>query len=108
MALSTLPVLDVTGGVLTTVGVIFAGFSTRGKRRRIVESFEQEIEGGRARLANELEEKLKAYISTLRKRIEANFSRFDEMLDREKKNLLILEGTHAEIERELETLAAEI
>ncbi|MEO0733521.1 MAG: dynamin family protein, partial [Bacteroidota bacterium] len=32
MALSTLPVLDVTGGILTTVGVLFAGFSTRGKR----------------------------------------------------------------------------
>ncbi|MBB4077815.1 GTPase SAR1 family protein/thiamine phosphate synthase YjbQ (UPF0047 family) [Lewinella aquimaris] len=108
MALSTLPVLDVTGGVLTTVGVIFAGFSTRGKRRRIVESFEQEIQSGRSRLAGELEEKLKAYISTLRRRIEANFARFDEMLDRERKNLLILEGTHREVEEELATLSSEL
>ena len=108
MALSTLPVLDVTGGVLTTVGVIFAGFSTRGKRRRIVESFEQEIATGRTRLATELDEKLKAYISTLRRRIEANFGRFDEMLDREQKNLQILEGTHAEVDRELELLSEEI
>ncbi len=108
MALSTLPVLDVTGGVLTTVGVIFAGFSTRGKRRRIVESFEQEIITGRNRLATELEEKLKAYITTLRRRIEANFGRFDEMLDREQKNLLILEGTHAEVDKELAKLSETI
>ncbi len=108
MALSTLPVVDVTGGVLTTVGIIFAGFSTRGKRRRIVESFEQEITTGRSRLAGELEEKLKVYITTLRRRIEANFSRFDEMLDREEKNLLILEGTYQEVDRELATLSREI
>ncbi len=108
MALSTLPVVDVTGGVLTTVGIIFAGFSTRGTRRRIVESFEQEITTGRSRLAGELEEKLKVYITTLRRRIEANFSRFDEMLDREEKNLLILEGTYQEVDRELATLSREI
>ena len=107
MALSSLPVLDVTGGVLTTIGVIFAGFSTRGKRRRIVEGFEQEIAGGRLRLATELEEKLKDYIVTLRRRIEANFGRFDEMLDREEKNLLILEGTHREVAADLDQLAAE-
>ncbi|MCP9235072.1 dynamin family protein [Lewinella sp. JB7] len=108
MALSSLPVVDVTGGVLTTVGIIFAGFSTRGKRRRIVESFEQEIAGGRSRLAGELEEKLKAYITTLRRRIEANFARFDEMLDREQKNLQILEGTHREVDEELAVLEREL
>ncbi|THH41322.1 dynamin family protein [Neolewinella litorea] len=108
MALSTLPVIDVTGGVLTAVGVIFAGFSTRGKRRRIVEGFEQEVRTGRVRLAEELDEKLKAYIATLRRRIEANFGRFDEMLDREEKNLLILEGTHREVREELERLAGDL
>jgi len=101
MALSTLPVLDVTGGILTTVGVLFAGFSTRGKRKRIVDGFEAEIAVGRDRLANDLEEKLKSYIATLRTRIESNFTRFDEMLGREEKNLVILEGSHKEIEAEL-------
>jgi GTPase Era involved in 16S rRNA processing len=104
MALSTLPVVDVTGGVLTTVGVIFAGFSTRGKRRRIVENFEQEVVRGRTKLAAEIDEKLKSYIRTLRKRIEGNFGRFDEMLEREQKNLAILEGSHATISRELAQL----
>ncbi|WP_116124225.1 dynamin family protein [Lewinella sp. IMCC34183] len=108
MALSTLPVVDVTGGVLTTVGIIFAGFSTRGKRKRIVEGFEEEISTGRTRLATELEEKLKSYIATLRRRIEGNFGRFDEMLEREEKNLLILEGTHREVRQELAVLEEEL
>ena len=105
MALSTLPVMDVTGGILTTVGVIFAGFSTRGKRRRIVEGFEHEITTGRLRLREELDDKLKTYITTLRKRIESNFARFDEMLEREQQNLLILEGSHHEIGADLDQLA---
>lgn len=106
MALSSASVFDISGGILTTVGVLFAGFSTRGKRRRIVDGFEAEIQVGRAKLASELEEKLKAYIATLRKRIEANFARFDETLEREEKTLAILEGTHEEIRRELEELGA--
>lgn len=103
MALSSASVFDISGGVLTTIGVLFAGFSTRGKRKRIVDGFEAEIQVGRAKLAGDLDEKLKAYITTLRKRIEANFARFDETLDREEKNLAILEGTHQEIREELGT-----
>lgn len=101
MALSSASIFDISGGILTTVGVLFAGFSTRGKRRRIVDGFEAEIEVGRAKLSSELEEKLKAYISTLGRKIEANFLRFDEALEREEKNLLILEGSHQEIRTEL-------
>lgn len=108
MALSSLPVVDVTGGVLTTVGVIFAGFSTRGKRRRIVEGFEREVGEGRERLARELEEKLKSYIATLRRRIEAHFTRFDELLDREEKNIRILDGTHTEIRDRLGEMEGEL
>ncbi|WP_020571103.1 dynamin family protein [Neolewinella persica] len=102
MALSSASVFDISGGILTTVGVLFAGFSTRGKRRRIVDGFEAEIEVGRSKLSAELEEKLKAYITNLRNRIESNFGRFDDALQREEKNLAILEGTHQEIREELE------
>lgn len=101
MALSSASVFDISGGVLTTVGVLFAGFSTRGKRKRIVDGFASEIETGRQRLSSELEEKLKTYIRTLQGKIEANFRRFDESLVREQQNLLILEGSHREIRAEL-------
>ncbi|TXF90438.1 GTP-binding protein [Neolewinella aurantiaca] len=101
MALSSASVFDISGGILTTVGVLFAGFSTRGKRKRIVDGFEAEIVVGRQKLAAELEEKLKAYIANLRVRIEGNFARFDDTLAREEKNLAILEGNHVEIREEL-------
>jgi len=101
MALSSASVFDISGGILTTIGVLFAGFSTRGKRKRIVDGFEAEIEVGRSKLAAELEEKLKAYIANLRVRIEGNFARFDDTLAREEKNLAILEGNHEEIREEL-------
>jgi ribosome biogenesis GTPase A len=104
MALSSASVFDISGGILTTVGVLFAGFSTRGKRKRIVDGFEAEIEVGRSKLAAELEDKLKAYIANLRVRIEGNFARFDDTLAREKKNLAILEGNHVEIREELEQM----
>ncbi|MGB3799969.1 MAG: GTP-binding protein, partial [Lewinella sp.] len=107
MAMSSLPLLDVTGGILTTVGVVFTGFSTRGMRKRVITSFEKEIAAGREQLAQDLEDRLKSYIRTLRTRIEANFSRFDEMLDREEKNLLILEGTHREVDEQLDVLSNE-
>ena len=96
MAVST-GVVDITGGVLTTIGVLFAGFSTRSKRRKIVDGFEREIATGRTRLAQELEEKLKGYIATLRRRIEGNFTRFDELLTKEEQTLAILEGEHKAI-----------
>lgn len=104
MALSTASVFDISGGILTTIGVLFAGFSTRGKRKRIVDGFATEIEVGRKKLADELEDKLKAYITNLRNKIEANFGRFDEALEREEKTLAILEGTHREIREELEEM----
>lgn len=104
MALSGLPVFDITGGVLTSIGILFAGFSTRGKRRKIVEGFEREITTGRGQLGQELEDKLKAYIKQLRQKIEDNFNRFDEMLEREQTTLTILEGQHNEIEQSLSDL----
>ncbi|PPK86679.1 50S ribosome-binding GTPase [Neolewinella xylanilytica] len=107
MALSSLPLVDVTGGILTTVGVIFTGFSTRGMRKRVTEGFDKEVAAGRVQLARDLEDRLKSYITTLRKRIEANFGRFDEMLEREEKNLLILEGTHREVDEQLDALTTE-
>ena len=107
MALSSLPMVDVTGGILTAVGVVFTGFTTRGMRKRVTKGFEEEVAAGRVQLAGELEDRLKSYIQTLRKRIDANFNQFDAMLEREQKNLLILEGTHREVDEQLAELSQE-
>ncbi len=104
MAVSSLPVFDITGGVLTGIGLIFAGATTRGKRRKIIEGYETEVARGRAQLDSEVTDRLKTYISQLKNRIDNNFRRFDEMLEREERTLTILEGQHKEVSADLEAM----
>jgi len=80
-------VFDVTGGLLTTIGVMFAGVTTVVKKRKIMDNFDLEIKNGRDKLEIEINENLKAYINNLRKKIEENFRRFDAMLINEEKQI---------------------
>lgn len=102
MTVSQVGMLDVTGGVLTAVGVLFAGFSTRSKRRKIIEGFDAEIAQGRTRLSTEVVDTLKQYILHLKKRIDDNFLRFDDHLKREESELQALVIQHVAIENRLE------
>lgn len=108
MTVSQLGMLDITGGILTAVGLLFAGFSTRSKRRKIVDGFNLEIEKGRERLTEEVDETLKTYIQKLKQRIDDNFLRFDEHLEREGKQLGLLTSQHQSIIDRLDDLAASL
>ena len=101
MAASSLPAFDITGGVLTSIGILFAGVTTTVKKRGILKKFREEVHGGHAQLEQEMTEKLKTYVRTIRERIEANFRRFDELLDREQQQLTALETKQHTIEAEL-------
>ncbi|MEL6658478.1 MAG: dynamin family protein [Bacteroidota bacterium] len=105
MTVSQLGMLDITGGILTAVGILFAGFSTRSKRRKIVEGFAQEIDNGRTRLTEEVDRTLKTYIQKLKQRIDDNFLRFDEHLEREGKQMEVLSSGHQSIISRLSELA---
>lgn len=76
-------VFDITGGLLTTVGLIFAGVTTTTKRRQVMREFRSEIERGGKRMEEEVTINLKTYISNLRSRIDGNFIKFDMLLERE-------------------------
>lgn len=97
MTVTNLGVVDITGGVLTAVGLLFAGFTTSSKRRKIVEGFKQEVAAGRLRLETEIDERLKTYIAQLKKRIDGNFRRFDDMLAKEELTLVALNQQHTDI-----------
>ncbi|MEM1216422.1 MAG: GTP-binding protein, partial [Bacteroidota bacterium] len=92
---------DITGGILTAVGVLFAGFSTRSKRKKIVDGFEQEVQRGRDRLTGEVTNTLRTYIQQLKQRIDNNFLRLDEHLQREGQALERLRTQYQEIEQRL-------
>ncbi len=103
-AVTNATVFDITGGILTAIGLLFAGFSTRSKRKKIVDEFEREIVQGRERISREVSDKLKAYIENLAGKIEGNFKKFDELIEREETQLKSLSERQADIESRLEAL----
>ena len=80
-------VFDITGGVLTTIGLLFASVSLGFKRRQILQDFTKEIDNGRERMQNDVSESLTGYISRIKERIDQNFERFDKHLTREKEDI---------------------
>ncbi len=84
-------VFDITGGILTGLGVLFAGITFGFQRRSILKRYKREMEQGETQLNQELETKLLSYIQTIRQRIESNFDRFDLHLEREERDILRLE-----------------
>ena len=108
MTVSQLSMLDITGGVLTAVGFLFAGISTRSKRRQIVEGFKEEIQKGRNKLSEDISDTLKNYIKQLKKKIADNFVRFDNHLEKEQKELENLHNQYQLISNQLEALHNEV
>ena len=77
---STLPALDITGGLISALGVLFAGGTIVLKRGSILKGYRDEIARGRDLLAQALDSKLKAYVAHIRSKIEGNFAEFDQLL----------------------------
>ncbi|MEN0005111.1 MAG: dynamin family protein [Bacteroidota bacterium] len=92
---------DITGGILTAIGLVFAGVSTRVHRRKIMEGFQVEVANGRLQLEEEVRANLKTYISNLKKRIDQNFQKLDNLLEEEKEQLGKIEQKHQTINNQL-------
>ena len=98
-------VFDITGGILTAIGFTFAGVSVGMKRRKILASFKDEIQNGRAQLKTEIDDKLKTYINNIKRKIDFNFKEFDEMLNQEEEQIKVLEAQHKDIDQRLTDVA---
>ena len=94
-------VVDISGGILTTVSILFAGFTSTAKRRKILEGFRSEIAKGRDAMQNDLSGKLKTYVTGIKEKIDANFAGFDEMIEKEEVQIAKLEGEQRGIEERL-------
>lgn len=108
MAATQIGFVDITGGLLTALGLVFAGVTTRGKRRRVLTGFQEEVAKGRERMQTEVDETLKTYITELKKRIDGNFFRFDELLEREEKQLTRIEAEQLAVTTDLAVLESEL
>ncbi len=98
-------VLDITGGVLTAIGLTFAGATVGLQRKKIMKQFRKEIESGKERLESELTLKLETYIKSIKSKIDHNFSEFDELIASEEKDILALDAKLDRIEEKLKALA---
>ena len=97
-------VFDITGGILTTVGVLFAGVSLGWKRRKIVAQFKEEIQKGRDKLSEDVTEKLKTYAARIKQRIDANFHNLDQLLSSEKEAIDSMQTKSEAIENSIKLI----
>lgn len=101
-------VFDITGGVLTAIGLIFAGATASVKRRKVIGGYETEVTKGRNRIELDVTEKLRAYISHLKNKIEANFWRFDSLLEQEAAAIAGIEKDYTAIAERMTQLEQEL
>ena len=76
-------VFDITGGIITALGLGFAGISLGINRNSILKSYDQSIEKGKQRIETDLTESLRNYTQRIKDKINDNFYKFDEYLSHE-------------------------
>jgi len=101
-------VFDITGGILTAVGLVFAGVTARLSRSKVIDNYNSEVNGGRLKLESEVSDKLKAYVGNIKEKIDANFDDFDVMLDMEDKQISKLTEKYEQIESSLGEMQTEL
>ena len=80
----------------------------RTKRKKVIKGFQQEIAKGRGKLQTDVTEILKTYIKRLKNKIDGNFHRFDEMLQKEEQQIASLGQEQKAITQRLEELHREL
>jgi len=101
-------VFDITGGILTAVGLVFAGVTARLSRGKVIDNYNKEVNEGRLKLESEVSDKLKAYVANIKDKIDTNFDDFDVMLDMENKQISTLTEKYGQIDKSLGEMQAEL
>lgn len=103
-AVTNTAVFDITGGLLTAVGVLFASGTAIVKKQQIIIAFRKEVETGRENLNLQLTDRLHNYINALKKKIELNFNPFDAQLKLESESIETLNAKTEKINGALKSL----
>ncbi len=101
-------VFDITGGVLTAVGLLFTGITVMVKKQKIMQTYRQQISQGKEALREEIHLKLSTYIANLKNQIDANFKDFDLLMEMENKQIVELKNQYETIDRELDKILDEL
>lgn len=101
-------VFDITGGILTTVGLLFAGVSLGLNKSKIIRKFKEEVDKGRGKMENEVTSILNDYTVRIKSRIDDNFRSFDHHLKNEEENLIKMKAISSQINTTLVEVNHEI
>ncbi len=101
-------VFDITGGIITTLGLVFAGVTVGLKRNKVVAGYKEAVKKGRSQIKDDITEKLKNYTAKIKERIDRNFSNFDKLLDEEKQTIEFLDSEFDRINKELDGINQEV
>ena len=101
-------VFDITGGVLTTLGLAFAGITLGLNKRKIMNQFSKEIDSGRSQLHDNVSQKLNQYVDWIKSKMNENFHKLDAHLQNEKSQIENLDKTQKRINHSLDSLKSEI
>lgn len=107
-AVTQTAVFDITGGVLTGVGLLFAGITAGIQRRKITGGYFEQIAQGRQRMEEALHEKLTAYVRTIKSRIADNFTDLDALLANEEKQIAHFDEQYDNLLARLDSLINEL
>ncbi len=99
---------DITGGILSAIGILFAGITVGIKRQKVLNSFNQEVQKGRSALQEDISYKLDHYVDTIEKRIDQNFGEFDAMIELETSDMTNLIQKSQLVEQQLIALEQDI
>lgn len=90
-------VFDITGGILSAVGILGAGVVTLTQRGKIISEFAAEIDKGRNKLKEQVAEKLDTYIKEIRTKIDNNFLEFDSFISGQQQKFTHLQNQYNSI-----------
>lgn len=100
-ALTQGAVFDITGGILTAIGVLFAGVSLGWQRNKLLRTFKKEIKKGQKQLETEVQNTLDTYIANIRSKMDTIFADLDKYLQKENTEIQELKSLSNKIEKRL-------
>ena len=101
-------VFDITGGVMTTLGLAFAGISLGFNKRKIINKFDQGVSDARTLFTEQIHNKLNQYVNSIKSKLEINFDKFDQHLAEEQTAINKLNQSKHQIQQSISQLQNEI
>jgi GTPase SAR1 family protein len=98
-------VFDITGGVLTVIGLAVSSFTVSSKRKELFEEYEAAISKGKVALSTDITHRLNDYIVTIKDKTDRNFEDFDALLGIEKRKVTQYSDKFEDIQGRIDELA---